>query len=170
MSEKEHYVRNKDLYPAMVKYRQSVLQAEQDGKPKPRVPEYIGACILKIAERLATKHKYRYYSYTDEMIMDGVTACIRYIDNYDPDRYDNPFAYFSSIINNAFINRLNLEQKNQYVRARLMRDVTEVGVSDNLDSEFADSDGSTNVIEAFERRMADRKMKAAEKKKKDTDE
>lgn len=167
MAKPEHYVSNKDLYAAMVKYSNSVREAREKGLEKPRVPEYIGECIMKIAKKLATKDNFRKYSYAEDMSMDGALACIRYIDNFNPDKYNNPFAYFTQIMIHAFVGRLNTEQKQQYVKARLMRDVTEVAAEmgiDNMDSEITDSDASTNVIEAFERRMADRKAKAAKKK------
>ncbi len=168
MAQKEHYVSNKDLYAAMVVYRKKVLEAREKNLPKPPVSEYIGSCIMKIATRLATKPNFRKYSYSEDMTMDGALACIRYIDNFNPDKYQNPFAYFTQIIMHAFVGRLNVEQKQQYVKARLMKDVTQVAAElgiDNMDSEVTDSDASTNVIEAFERRMADRKAKAALNKK-----
>ena len=167
MAQKEHYVSNKDLYQAMLKYHTSVQEARAAGREKPRVPEYVGRCIMLIGQRLATKPNFRKYSYTEEMQGDGNLACIRYIDNFNPHKYQNPFAYFSQIMVHAFVGRLNAEQKQQYVKARLMKDVTEVANDlgiDNMDSEVTDSDPTNNVIEAFERRMADRKAKAAQKK------
>jgi DNA-directed RNA polymerase specialized sigma24 family protein len=122
---------------------------------------------MLIGERLATKPNFRKYSYTEEMQGDGNLACIRYIDNFNPEKSQNPFAYFTQIMVHAFVGRLNTEQKQQYVKARLMKDVTEVATElgiDNMDSEVTDSDPTNNVIEAFERRMADRKAKAAKNK------
>lgn len=156
-----NYVNNKDFYEAMVKYRQSVKNAEAAGKQKPRVPEYVGRCILQISERLSLKYQFRRYSYRDELIGDGVTACIRYIDNFDPDRYKNPFAYFTQITFNAFINRLNKEQTHQYVKARMMK---ESSTDPGLQDEITDSDPMNGVIDAFENRMAARKKRAAESK------
>lgn len=172
MAAKEHYVSNKDLYAAMVVYHAKVKHARENNLPKPRVPEYIGSCIMKIATRLATKPNFRKYSYAEDMTQDGALACIRYIDNFNPDKYQNPFAYFTQIIMHAFVGRLNTEQKQQYVKAKLMKDVTavagELGI-DNMDSEVTDSDPTNNVIEAFERRMADRKAKAAKNKQEQAD-
>ena len=48
------------------------------------------------------------------MIGDGIENCIMYFDNYDPDRYNNPFAYYTQIIRWAFIRRINKEEKARY--------------------------------------------------------
>ena len=68
----EHYIDNKTFFEAIKKYRDSIKQAEVDGKPKPIIPNYIGKCILMIANRLATKPNFINYSYKDEMISDGI--------------------------------------------------------------------------------------------------
>lgn len=156
-----NYVNNKDLYAAMVKYRKAVQAAEASGTPKPRVPEYVGDCISQIGENLAHKYQFRHYSYKEEMIGDGILACIRYIDNFNTEKYDNPFAYFTTIMYNAFINRLNSEQEEQYIKARLMKEAhTDPAQVD----EITDSDPVNGVIEAFEARMAARKKRTAESK------
>lgn len=165
-----YYVNNKQLYEAMTAYIAKVREAAANGQERPRVPEYIGKCICLIGERLATKPNFRKYSYTEEMIGDGNLACIRYIHNFNPEKSSNPFAWFSQIHVHAFVNRLNGEQKQQYVRARLMKDVvsflaevpaTSAAVSKEGTVDITDSDPVNNVIESFERRMSDRKERAA---------
>lgn len=169
----KYYVSNKALYAAMVNYCAALKKADAENKPRPRVPEYIGECILLIGERLATKPNFRKYSYTEEMVGDGVLACIRYIHNFNPEKSQNPFAYFTQIIMSAFINRLNVEQKQQYVRARLMKDalsvLNEIPDVSITATEFTDSDPNNNVIENFERRMADRKKRSSAKKDADAE-
>jgi len=167
MKQKKYYVSNKDLYVAMCDYHKKVKEAKENGTLKPRVPEYIGQCIMLIGKRLSTKPNFGRYSYTEELVGDGVLACIRYIDNFNPEKSTNPFAYFTQIMVHAFVGRLNGEQKQAYDKARLMKDVTETASDfgvDNMDSESTDSDPVNNVIEAFERRMTDRKAKAAKNK------
>ena len=47
---KEHYVSNKDFLAAMIEYKKTVKQSIKEGVIKPRVPDYIGTCFLKIAK------------------------------------------------------------------------------------------------------------------------
>lgn len=115
-----HYVNNKSLYTEMVKYRQRYLESLENGEERPRIPEYVGLCIYKIATRLATKPNFYNYSYKDEMISDGIENCINYIHNFDPDKSKNPFAYFTQIIYYAFLRRIQKEKKQQYIKHKTL--------------------------------------------------
>lgn len=117
---KPHYVNNADFLAAMKKYKESVLAAESSGDPKPRVPEYIGDCLLKIATHLSYKANFINYTYRDDMILDGVENCLQYIDNFDPTKSSNPFAYFTQIIYYAFIRKIQKEKKQTYVKNKLI--------------------------------------------------
>lgn len=115
-----HYVDNKELYRVMVEYRQSVQDAKANGTARPQIPNYVGACILQIAKRLSTKPNFINYSYREEMISDGIENCISYIDNFDPAKSDNPFAYFTQIIYYAFLRRILKEKKQIYIKHKTM--------------------------------------------------
>lgn len=111
-----HYVDNKQLYACIVEYRQKVLEAKEKGTARPQIPNYVGECILMIANRLSTKPNFINYSYREEMISDGVENCICYIDNFDPLKSTNPFAYFTQIIYYAFLRRILKEKKQLYIK------------------------------------------------------
>lgn len=117
----DHYIDNKTFYEAIKSYRESIKKAEEEGKPKPRVPNYIGECILLIANRLATKPNFINYSYKDEMIADGIENCVMYIDNFDPEKSTNPFAYFTQIIYFAFLRRIQKEKKHLYIKHQVFK-------------------------------------------------
>ena len=102
---KHNYVDNKKFLEEMVTYRRSVLSAKDFGVERPRVPFYIGDCIMKIATHLSYKPNFINYSFREEMISDGVENCLQYIDNFNPDKSKNPFAYFTQIIYFAFLRR-----------------------------------------------------------------
>ena len=71
---------------------------------------------MKIATRLSHKPNFMNYTFRDEMICDGIENCLQYIDNFDPDKSQNPFAYFTQIIYYAFIRRIQKEKKHLYVK------------------------------------------------------
>lgn len=112
----EHYVDNKKLFAEMKIYLDAVKEAEESGADRPRVPEYIGECLLKISTRLSTKPNFINYTYRDEMISDGIENCINYIGNFKPEKSDNPFAYFTQIIYYAFLRRIQREKKQLYIK------------------------------------------------------
>lgn len=111
-----NYVNNADLFDALVNYKQLVREAEDAGEQKPRVPDYIGTCIYQIATRLATKPNFSGYSYKEDMISDGIENCLLYINNFNPEKSQNPFAYFTQIIWYAFLRRIQKEKKQMYIR------------------------------------------------------
>jgi hypothetical protein len=118
------YVNNDEFLVAITKYRESVLKSKELGTEKPVVPNYIGDCILKIATHLSYKPNFINYTYKDEMILDGVENCIRYIDNFDPAKSNNPFAYFTQIIYYAFIHRITREKKHAYIKHKLIQNMS----------------------------------------------
>ena len=113
-----HYVDNKRLYGEMIHFINECKAAVKAEEQRPKVPEYIGLCIYKIATKLATKPNFASYTYKDEMIADGIEICIRYIHNFDPEKSNNPFAYFTQIIYFAFLQRIQKEKKQQYIKAK----------------------------------------------------
>ena len=117
---KAHYVNNEKFLEQMKAFRLNVIEAKENGKQRPRVPEYIGECIFKIASHLARKPNFANYTFKDDMISDGVENCLLYIDNFDPDKSSNPFAYFTQIIYYAFLRRIQKEKKQLYVKYKSM--------------------------------------------------
>ena len=115
-----HYVSNKDLLVAMEKFRDDCKEAEESGEDKPKVPEYIGECILKIANGLSNRPNFINYTYKDEMISDGIENCLQYIYNFNPKKSKNPFAYFTQIIYYAFIRRIQKEKKQQHIKHKMI--------------------------------------------------
>lgn len=131
------YVNNADFLAAIKEYKIKVAEAAEAGKDKPVIPNYLGDCILKIATHLSYKPNFINYSYKDEMILDGIENCIRYFDNFDPDKSSNPFAYFTQIIYFAFIRRISKEKKHSYIKNKLIHDVGFEG----FDIQTHDEDG-----------------------------
>lgn len=219
-----NYINNKDFLASIIGYKEEVRLALERGAPKPRVPEYCGECIAKIATRIATQPKYASYTYKDEMIGDGVENCFVYFDNFDPDRSSivtfcqnvgkelvgktlrgddgfegkvvtvkpsivaegaetvsirhtnpwlrpkrlfnvmeeilvvedgstivanqvkmpNPFSYYSQIINNAFVRRINTERKEQVTKGKILLEMP----YDVYDLQQHD-EGNTGVVETY---------------------
>lgn len=117
---KQHYVDNKKFLDELVKYKQRVATAEIQNKPKPLVNNYIGDCFLKIATHLSYRPNFINYMYKDDMICDGVENCIQYIDNFNPEKSTNPFAYFTQIVYYAFLRRIAKEKRQMDIKDKLI--------------------------------------------------
>lgn len=103
------YINNKEFYKAIKEYH----DAHKENK-KTRIPNRVGECFLQIAKNLSKKASFSGYPFVEEMISDAVFDCVRYADKFDPDRFNNPFAYFTQICWNAFIRRIKKEKKHLY--------------------------------------------------------
>ena len=107
----EYYVNNKEFLAAITDYREKVFAAKESGDPRPRVTNYLGSCFLKIATHLSYKPNFVNYMFREDMICDGIENCLKYIDNFNPEKSKNPFAYFTQIIYYAFLRRIQKEKK-----------------------------------------------------------
>ena len=116
----EHYVNNKQFLEAMIVYRGKVAHAKENDLPKPRITNYIGECFLKIANHLSYRPNFVNYMFKDDMICDGVENCVQYVDNFDPNKSSNPFAYFTQIIYYAFLRRIQREKKQLEIKNKII--------------------------------------------------
>ena len=125
-----HYVDNKKFLQAMIEYRDKCKKAEEKNRKKPLVTNYIGECFLKIANHLSYRPNFINYTYRDDMISDGIENCLQYMSNFDPDKSNNPFAYFTQMIYYAFIRRIQKEKKQMQVKAKI---IANAGVENMMD-------------------------------------
>ena len=99
---------------------EAVLKAKREKKPKPPVTDYFGCCFLKIANHLSYRPNFINYTFRDDMISDGIENCLQYLDNFNPTKSNNPFAYFTQIIYYAFVRRIQKEKKQVTIKNRLI--------------------------------------------------
>ena len=116
----EHYVNNKEFLAALIKYREDKEIAQIQGKPKPPIPRYIGECFLKIANHLSFKPNFVNYMFKEDMISDGIENCVQYIHNFNPEKSQNPFAYFTQIIHYAFLRRIQREKRQLEIKNKIL--------------------------------------------------
>src|SRR5210317_234702 len=119
-AKKEHYVNNKEFLEAMKAYKKEVNKAKREKREKPLVTDYIGSCFLKIANHLSYRPNFINYTFRDDMISDGIENCLQYLDNFNPSKSNNPFAYFTQIIYYAFVRRIQKEKKQVTIKNRLI--------------------------------------------------
>ena len=130
----EHYVNNKELLEALIVYRSKVEKSfmEINGREptkadrsqhwpgKPQITNYLGECFLKIATHLSYKPNFVNYMFRDDMISDGIENCVQYINNFDPEKSKNPFAYFTQIIYYAFLRRIQKEKRQNDIKQKIL--------------------------------------------------
>ena len=107
MQNKKFPVTNDEIMPLIFKYRRTGI-----------VPEELGKILLTIAKNLSNKGSFHGYTWKEDMIQEGVLTCIYYMYNFDPIRYrnPNPFAYFTTIIRNSFLNYIKKQNRHGIIK------------------------------------------------------
>lgn len=169
MSDKNHYVNNKEFTSVIREWRSRKAEAEQLGKPVPRIPEEAGRLIMLIAERYSMKHNFRGYYFRDEMISEAIIVGIKAFPNFDPDKYDNPLAYFTRCIHRSFIGTIMKEKKQLYARVRLIEE-GQVDFMDIMENDDTIISSQKEYLESFlAKNEQDITFKAFEKSQEEKD-
>ena len=119
-----HYVDNKEFLEAMIEFKEICNNAREKEIDRPPVSNYIGECFLKIATHLSYKPNFINYTYREDMISDGIENCLQYVENFNPEKSKNPFAYFTQIIYYAFLRRIAKEKKQTHVKNKMIENVS----------------------------------------------
>lgn len=117
-----HYIDNQMFLSEIKKYKQLCNEHKEKNKELPPLPDYIGECFMKISEHLSFRPNFVNYAFRDEMVADGIENCVQYAHNFDPEKSNNPFAYFTQIIYYAFVRRIQKEKKHLYIKYKSIQD------------------------------------------------
>lgn len=87
---------------------------------KPRVSNYIGQCLYKIARGFQTKPLYINRTYPDDLCSNAVENCLKYITNYDPEKSSNAFSYFTQITYYSFLRTIYQENNQKNIETAII--------------------------------------------------
>ena len=138
----EHYVNNKEFLEALIVFKAKCAAAKEAGEPRPQISNYIGECFLKIATHLSYKPNFVNYMFREDMICDGIENCVQYIENFNPEKSKNPFAYFTQIIYYAFLRRIQKEKRQLEIKNKIL-DKSGYEVAFHTDDKSGSSDYNT---------------------------
>lgn len=166
----EYYVDNKLFYQKIVERKLLIKIAQEQGLPIPKISDYLGECLYKIVTRFATRYNWIRYSYIEEMIGDALENVILYFDKFDPDKFNNPHAYFTKITEFAFIRRISKEKKQKYTQYKYFLS-TDLSMDLNESEMFSDQVGDfmfqkENLFENLNLFVDNYEQKELEKKEK----
>ena len=122
-----YYLDKEEMRNALREHRDACNKAEAEGKELPRVSEYLGACFLRIANGLAMTHKFRRYSYVEDMVDNAVFVCLKNIRSCDPDKISDrtgkpisPLSYFTQVCYYEFLTKIKSEKKYSSLKWKLL--------------------------------------------------
>jgi len=101
----KHYINNKKFYELLCKRKEDPTNKE--------VLEALGKKFVKLANRIAAKSNFADYQIDikNEFITDAIYKQYMKIDKFNIETYDNPFAFFTSVVYNVFREHLNRNKK-----------------------------------------------------------
>ena len=133
---KNNYVDNKKFYESLIERKALYDACILNNEEPPPISNYLGKTLLDICTHFSYRPNFINYSFRDEMIGDALENCLRVIDNFDTVKYNNPFSYFTQIAFFAFLRRIATEQKQQYIKFKLLE---ELPIDEMIESVDADS-------------------------------
>lgn len=167
---RKNYVNNKDLFDVMEQYYNACEKAKEENTDPPEIPNYIAECIILISKNLSTKGNFSGYSFKEDMIWDGVLNCIKYgVKNFKPysTRKDgtvaknNPFAYFTQIVKNAFVRKIELERNQQAIKIKNLNNLNIMDEVAGISGERLEmNEISNDFITNYEKRLTSKKKSA----------
>lgn len=163
---KNHYIDNKLFFQEMVNWKKKVNEAQEQGDPIPPVSDYIGMCFYEIAQNLAKKPNFVNYPFKEDMIGDGIENCLMYCSNFDPDKSNNPFSYFTQIIYYAFLRKIAKEKKQNYIKYKYLKSLDTKGEFNEILKAMGFSEDDAEHLEEMDKKLAPKKRKKIIKRKK----
>ena len=106
-----NYVDNKKLTEELGVWAKIVRRQIECGEKTEKMTDYIAECVFLICNNMSYKSSFINYTYKEDMIGDAIENCVRYIKNFNVDKYPNAFGYISTIAYYAFVRRIKKEKK-----------------------------------------------------------
>ena len=85
-----------------------------------KITAVLATMYIKLVERYSQRSNWRGYTYIDEMRGQALLQLAQIGLQFNEDKSDNPFAYYTTVVNNSFARVLNIEKKNQGIRDDLL--------------------------------------------------
>lgn len=109
---------NKTVYLS----NKELLAEVKRAKTKREMTNKLAQMLQLLCAKYAKKGNFINYSYNDDMQAYAMMMLVRTWDSFDPEKSDNPFAFFTQCIKNSFIQYLNQEKRQRNIRDLLLVD------------------------------------------------
>lgn len=126
-----YYVDPEEFHREMVEFKEKHAHLEKGERPD--IPDSIGKKLIAICEGHSRHRSFYRSSFRDEMVLDAIERCVRYIMNYDHVKYKNPFNYFTQLAYYSFIDRISREENERNGRLNVSRHELSRILSNSLD-------------------------------------
>jgi DNA-directed RNA polymerase specialized sigma24 family protein len=105
---KMNYLNNKDM----------LIQFKESKRLGRMTPEFANMMVM-LTRRYASRANFMNYTFNEDMQGEALLNVARYWQNFNPDKSDNPFAYFTQTIKNSFFGTLKKEKDFRVLKSQL---------------------------------------------------
>lgn len=110
----KYYLTNSKLLPA-------VIEAKENGK----LSNELAKMLMMLTRKYAQRPCFSGYTFKEDMISEALTNLCHNALKFNPEKSKNPFSFYTSCINNSFLQYLNNEKKHRRIRDQLLIDMGE---------------------------------------------
>ena len=112
----KYYLNNAKLLPEVLKSIE-----------KKRLSNELATMLMMLTRKYANRPCFSNYTYKEDMIAEALANLCQNALKFDPSRSvsPNPFAFYTSCINNSFLQFLNVEKRHRKIRDKMLVDIGE---------------------------------------------
>jgi len=110
-AKKKNYLNNRDLLA-------EVLKSKENDPPK--MTDKLARMLQMLCARYGSRGQFAGYTYNEDMQAYAMMMLVRTWNSFNPDKSNNPFAFFTQCVKNSFIQYLNSEKRHRTIRDELM--------------------------------------------------
>ena len=139
----KYYLTNSKLLPEVIK-----------SKAECKISSQLAEMLMLLTKRYASRPAFSGYTFRDDMVAEALADLCKNALKFNPERSDNPFAFYTSCIHNSFLGFLNVEKKHRKIRDQLLVDIGE-NPSFNFQEEYKEQLREGGMKEEFDQLSAD---------------
>lgn len=110
----KYYITNKNMLPAVIKSKaEGVISGE------------LAKMLMILTRKYAGRPCFSSYTYKEDMISEALASLCQNALKFNPEKSNNPFSFYTTCINNSFLQFLNTEKKHRRIRDQLLIDMGE---------------------------------------------
>lgn len=125
------YLSNKELLASVI-----------EAKSKGYMTDKLARMLQLLCSKYAKKGSFVNYSYNDDMQSYAMMMLVRTWNSFNPEKSNNPFAFFTQCIKNSFIQYLNQERRQRNIRDEMLIDQ---GMNPSFNYNENNSDGVPGI-------------------------
>lgn len=110
----KYYLSNSSLLPEVIASREKGV-----------ISNKLAGMLMMLATRYSTRPNFVNYSFREDMISEALVDLSKNALKFNPEKSNNPFAFYTTCIHHSFIGYLNSERKQRRIRDQMLVDLGE---------------------------------------------